>query len=96
MLEKPVVLVWGSHPLLAFGSTMRLLGQLVHSLAQLFYVLSGELERRIQPFKGVFARTSTFSTCGGTANNSLVRANALAAPPVGAHCDLLFAKVSRC
>lgn len=41
------------------------------------------LKPRTQPFKGVLARTSTFSTCGGTANNSLARAvNAFAISPV--------------
>ncbi len=45
--------------------------------------LIGFREPRTQPFKGVFARTSTFSTCGGTANNSLARAvNAFAISPV--------------
>ena len=48
-------------------------------------------------FKGVFARTSTFSTCGGIANNSLARAvNAFAISPVKwALRPASFAKVSK-
>src|SRR5260370_19769002 len=45
--------------------------------------LIGFLEPCTQPFKRVFARTSTLSTCGGTANNSFARApNAFAISPV--------------
>src|SRR5882762_5298401 len=59
--------------------------------------LIGFREPRTQPFKGVFARTSTFSTCGGTANNSLARAvNAFAISPVKwALRPASFAKVSK-
>jgi hypothetical protein len=59
--------------------------------------LIGLVEPRTQPFKGVFARTSTFSTCGGTANNSLARAvNVFAISPVKwALRPASFAKVSK-
>jgi len=47
------------------------------------YAAHSVLKPRTQPFKGVLARTYTFSTCGATTNNSLARAvNAFAISPV--------------
>src|SRR5215469_7657805 len=52
-------------------------------LTHVILLFARNLEPRPHPFKGVVARTSTFSICGGTASNSLARApNAFAISPL--------------